>query len=306
MSLHPKLRSMIDLAADRPPMDELSIESIRSGDMTRFALVPKVEVGSVGDRVIKGKRGPLRVRIYHPPAGENWPVIVFFHGGGFVTCSIDTHDALCRQMCIRSQMIVVSVDYALAPEQKFPAAPDDCEAATLWVSENAESFGGDPRRMAVAGDSAGGALAAVTALRCRNIGLAHLKAQFLIYPVTDHPSAGMSSYLDRGVGFGLTAATMHWFWSQYLAKTDDATHPHASPNRAIDLSGLPPTYLVTAEYDPLRDEGTAFAANLREAGTATTHVHLSHANHGFMSWVGLIDMADNALQSGCDWLRATI
>jgi acetyl esterase len=308
MSIHPVIQAMLDRAANLPPLQTVPIAKIRDSDLARYAPVPRPAVGHVEDRTFPGPRGPVAIRTYHPAdAGKGaLPVIVFFHGSGFVICSIDTHDGLCRQLCNRSGMIVVSVDYALAPEQKFPAAPDDCLAATRWVAENAPAFGGDPARMVVAGDSAGGNLAAVTALRLRDGGGPSLRAQLLMYPVTDHYSAGTDSYRSRGTGYGLTAAAMEWFWDHYLSDPEQGANPYASPNRAASLSGLPPAYVITAEYDLLRDEGTAFARRLQSAGTPAILVNYPDANHGFMSWVGLIDTSDHALQAACDWLKATV
>jgi acetyl esterase len=308
MPLHPVIQTMLDKAANLPPLQSLPVATIRAGDLARYAPVPRPEVGQVEDRSCPGPRGPVAIRIYRPagPDAGPLPVIVFFHGSGFVICSIDTHDGLCRQLCNRSGMIVVSVDYALAPEQKFPAAPDDCLAATQWVAANAPGFGGDPARLVLAGDSAGGNLAAVTALRLRDSGGPAVRAQLLMYPVTDHYSAGMESYTSRGTGYGLTAAAMEWFWNHYLNDPSEGASPDASPNRAADLSGLPAAYVITAEYDLLRDEGAVFARRLQAAGTPAVLVNYSDANHGFMSWVGVIDTADHALQAACDWLKATV
>lgn len=306
MPLHPTLQAMVDKAAGLPPLHTLPVATIRAGDMARYAPVPRPAVASVQDRDIPGPRGALRVRIYRPGGQGNRPVVVFFHGSGFVICSIDTHDGLCRQICNRAGMVVVSVDYALAPEHPFPAAPEDCLAATLWVAQNAAEFGGDPARLVLAGDSAGGNLAAVTALRLRDSGGPAIAAQLLMYPVTDHPSAGMPSYAERGQGYGLTAAAMGWFWNHYLTDPAQGADPMASPNRAADLSRLPPAYVITAEYDPLRDEGAAFARRLAEAGNTVAHVNVPDANHGFLSWTGLIDTADTTLQAACDWLAARV
>lgn len=306
MPLHPTIQAMLEKAAALPPIHTLSVATIRAGYNDRFAPVPRPDVDSVEDQIIPGPRGGLSVRIYRPFEQGPLPVIVFFHGGGFVIFGIDTQDGLCRQLCNRSGMIVVSVDYALAPEHKFPAASNDCLAAALWAAKVAPSFGGDPERLVLAGDSAGGNLAAVTALRLRDSRGPDIRAQLLMYPVTDHPSAGMNSYQSRGNGYGLTAAAMEWFWDQYLNDPSEGSHPHASPHRASDLTRLPPAYVITAEYDPLRDEGAAFAHRLHAAGNPAVLVNYPDANHGFMSWVGLIDTSDRALQAACDWLRETV
>ncbi len=213
---------------------------------------------------------------------------------------------MCRQICHRAGTAVVSVDYRMAPEDPFPAAPDDCLVALRWVAAQAGSFGGDPARVAVAGDSAGGNLAAVTALRARDGGGPAVKAQMLIYPVTDHYSAGHGSYAGRGTGFGLTGDTMTWFWDLYLSDPAHASHPDASPLRAGSLSGLPPAYVVTAGYDLLRDEGEAYARTLRDAGVAVDEARYADMNHGFFAWVGLIDRSTEAMDAACAWLRRTL
>lgn len=304
--LHPMIRSMLDKAAGLPPMQTVPVDTIRAGDMARYAAVPRPEVAHVEDRHIDGPRGPVMVRIYRPDLSDGRPVIVFFHGSGFVICSVDTHDGFCRQMCLKTGMIVVSVDYALAPENKFPAGPDDALAATRWVAANAAQFGGDTSRIALAGDSAGGTMAAVTALRLRAQGGVPIAAQLLIYPVTDHYSAEHPSWRERGSGYGLTADGMRWFWDLYLNDPVEGAHPDASPARAEDLSGLPPAYIITAEYDLLRDEGEHFATRLETADVPVSRVRYPDVNHGFMNWVGLMDRSDEALDAACDWLRATI
>lgn len=306
MPLHPVIQRMLDKVAGLPPMHTFTPNEIRATDLARYAAVPRVEVGHVEDRLIPGPRGDLKVRIYRPDQSDNLPVMAFFHGSGFVICSIDTHDGLCRQICMRARMIVVSVDYALAPENKFPAAPNDCLAATQWVAQNAKSFGGDPSRLCVAGDSAGGNLAAVTALRIRDEGGPHIKAQLLIYPVTDYHTPGTPSYVERGNGYGLTADAMKWFWNHYLNEPSEGVHPHASPLRAKSLGGMPKTYIMTAEYDPLRDEGEIFADRLKQAGVETALVRYPDVNHGFISWVGIVDRSDEALDAACQWLCAKV
>ena len=312
-ALHPMLRSMLDAAAALPPVYEVPLADARAAALTRFRTgVPPDPVATVENRTIDGPTGPLAVRIYRPtgvplPA----PVTVFFHGGGFVICSLDTHDAMCRQICHRAGTVVVSVDYRMAPENPFPAAPDDCLAATRWAAREAAGFGGDPARLAVAGDSAGGNLAAVTALRARDENGPPIKAQLLVYPVTDHYGTGHMSYTERSTGFGLTGDTMRWFWDMYLGVEpgDAATHgahPHASPLRAERFAGLPPAYVVTAGFDPLHDEGDAFARQLRDAGVPVELARYADMNHGFFNWVGVIDRSTEAMDAACAWLRRTL
>jgi acetyl esterase len=266
------------------------------------ALAARPDVAHVEDRFISGPRGDIRIRIYRPNQEDGNQIVTYFHGSAFVICSIDTHDALCRHLCLRSNAVVVSVDYGLAPEDAFPAGPDDSLAATLWVAENAGTIGGDPQRLIVAGDSAGATMAIVTAMRARDSGGPPILAQFLIYPVTNYPDPAPPSYAERGEGCGLTAEAMHWGWDLYITNPDDRSHPFASPLLVEDLSNLPPAYIITAEYDLLRDEGQAFAKRLTEAGVQTEMIHYDDMNHGFMGNVGDLDRANEALDAACTWL----
>ena len=304
MPLHPFLQTMVDKAAALPPIQTVPLERLRATDVARFTTgVPKVELPSVEQLNMAGPGGPLALRIYKPSGENNLPVVVFFHGSGFVLCSLDSHDLICRQLGKASGAIIVSVDYRLAPEHKFPAASDDCLAATRWVGAHAKEFGGDPARIALAGDSAGGNLAAVTALRVRDQGGPALRGQLLVYPVTDHPSAPKASYQECGEGFGLTDAGMRWFWDLYLADNIDLTHPYASPLRADTLRGLPPAYVITAQYDVLRDEGELYAKRLTADGVDVKLERFTDMNHGFMFWVGVIEPATDAVMKSAAWLR---
>lgn len=303
MPLHPKLQSIVSASAELPPMETVPLEALRAGYEAQTALLARPDVALIEDRMIPGLRGDIRIRIYRPDMEEGHAVITYFHGSAFVICSIDTHDVICRHLCLASNAVVVSVDYGLAPEAPFPAGPDDSEAATRWTAENAANIGGDPARLIVAGDSAGATMAMVTALRLRAAGGPKLAAQLLIYPVTDFPDPEPPSYSERGQGCGLTANAMRWGWDLYIRKPEDRFHPDVSPLRIADLSGLPPTYVITAEYDLLSDEGKAFAARLSQAGVDTTLVHYDDMNHGFMGMVGLLDRADEAMAAAAEWLR---
>lgn len=306
MVLHPKLQAMLAKAAQLPALSSLTPAQIRAGDLARYAKVPIVDVAHVEDRWIAGPRGDIRIRIYRPDSASGHPIVTFFHGSGFVICSIDTHDGLCRQLCKRAHAVVVSVDYRLAPEHKFPAGPDDALAATRWVHANAVEIGGDPGQLIVAGDSAGATMALVTAIRLRDADSANASAivsgQILMYPVTNYPDPAPLSYVERGSGYGLSAADMHYFWGHYLNTPDEGTHPDASPLRTERLAGLPRTYIMTAEYDPLRDEGEQLAARLVAEGGNVVLSHYGDMNHGFMSWVGWLDRADEALDAACIWI----
>ena len=229
--------------------------------------------------------------------------MVFFHGSGFVVCSLDTHDGMCRNLCAGANCVVVSVDYRLAPEHKFPAATDDCLAATAWVARNASALGGDAGRIIVAGDSAGGNLAAVTALRARDEGGPALIGQMLIYPVTDYYQPGTPSMTENAEGFGLTREGMIWFWNHYVRSAGDGVHPHASPLRAPTLAGLPQALVVTAQYDPLRDEGEDYAEALDKVGVPVEMKRWAGMNHGFFFFPGIVDKATEAIDEACDWAR---
>jgi acetyl esterase len=242
------------------------------------------------------------VRIYTPEGAPPHPLLVFFHGGGFVICNVDSHDGTCRLLCNGAGCLVVSVDYRLAPEAKFPAAPEDCYAATCWAAENAAALGADPQRLAVAGDSAGGNLAAVVPLMARERGGPELAHQLLVYPVTNH-AFDTPSYQEHAEGGLLSRKMMIWFWQHYLEKPEDGQNPLASPLRASDLRGLPSATVITAEYDPVRDEGEAYAARLREAGVPTVLTRYDGMMHGFFSMSGFIDRAEEAVSQAAEALR---
>ncbi len=284
-----------------PPVETLPVETVRQGLRARFGLVPKPPVFQVTDRAAGD--GCPRLRIYRPHGRASAPVLVFFHGGGFVAGDIDTHDALCRALCNCAGAIVVSVDYALAPEHPFPAGLEDCIAAIRWVREHAGEFGGDPDRVALSGDSAGANLAIVSAIRLKRTEGHRFRAILAVYPVTDAPDRARGSYAERGTGFGLTAQAMIWFMDHYLGDAERATDPDVAPLRSTELSGLPPTYVITAEFDPLRDEGIAFAGKLADTGVDVVHAHKEDANHGFLSWAGADEPSKAGLDPACAWLR---
>ena len=304
MPVDPQLQPFLDAGAALPPFDALSVEEARA----RLKVYPLPgaradAVASAADRAIPGPGGPLGLRVYTPLGAGPFPLLVFFHGGGFVVCDLGTHDALCRNLCAGAGCVVASVDYRLAPEHRFPAAPDDCLAATRWAAEHAAELGADPARVAVGGDSAGGNLAAVTALRVRDEGGPRLAGQLLLYPTTDAEAAGMPSLVENAEGYGLTARDMAWFKGHYLADPVESADPRASPLRAAHLRGLPPALVHTAEYDPLRDEGEAYAARLREAGVPTAVSRCAGMIHGYLFFAGLVAAADAALDEACAWLR---
>lgn len=307
MPVDPQIQMLLDRSAALPPLHTLSVAEARAQFAARdFPGLRRPAVAGVTNRDMQGPGGALALRVYTPPGEGPFPLMVFFHGSGFVVCSLDTHDGICRNLCAGSGCVVVSVDYRLAPEHKFPAAVEDCLAATRWAAANASALGADPGRVIVAGDSAGGNLAAVTALRVRDEGGPGLAGQLLIYPVTDYYEPGTPSMTENAEGYGLTRAGMVWFWNHYLEDPKEGANPWASPLRAKDLGGLPPAMVVTAEYDPLRDEGEYYAERLREAGVPTRLKRWEGMNHGFFFWPGVVDRAGAAMDEACAWVQSIV
>ncbi|MFE6692092.1 alpha/beta hydrolase [Streptomyces sp. NPDC057743] len=261
------------------------------------------------DRTVPGPPDApaLPVRIYRPnaPAAGPRPLVVFCHGGGWVLCDLDTHDGLCRQLARRAGAVVVSVEYRRAPEDRFPAAAEDAYAATRWAVGHAAELGCDAARVAIAGDSSGGNLAAAVALMARDRTGPPLAAQVLLYPALDHRLAGRSA-ADYATGFFHTTAHMRWYWEQYLGPDGDPTHPYAAPGRAADLAGLPPALLVLPECDPLRDEGRAYGRALRRAGVPARVDEYPGAFHGFLGAAGVLPTVDDALDAVAQWLVGTL
>jgi acetyl esterase len=307
MPVDPQIQTLLTLRAALPELHTLSVPDARAQFAVRdFPGLRKPQIAGVVNRDMQGPAGSLPLRIYTPVGQGPFPLMVFYHGSGFVVCSLDTHDSMARNLCAGTGCVVVSVDYRLAPEAKFPAATDDCLAATRWAVDNAAALGADPSRVVIAGDSAGGNLAAVTALRIRDEGGPRLLGQLLIYPVTDYIEPGTPSMTENAEGYGLTRAGMAWFWDHYLADKADGLHPHASPFRANNLSGLPPALVVTAEYDPLRDEGEYYADRLQQAGVPTQMKRWDGMNHGFFFWPGVVDRAGQAMDEACAWVRSLL
>jgi acetyl esterase len=261
--------------------DALPVSAIRQGFDALAAAAARDAVAEVMDLALPGPAGAIRARLYRPVARRRLPALVYFHGGGFVTGSIESHDPLCRTLANASGAAVLSVDYRLAPEHPFPAATDDCLAA-LRAAAAGSVPGIDPGRLAVAGDSAGGNLAAVTALRCRDEGGPELRHQTLFYPVIDR-RFDTPSYLENAEGYLLSRRMMMWFWDKY-GPPSLADDPRACPIRAEKLAGVAPATVITAEYDPLRDEGEAYAVRLREAGVPTQLRRYDGMIHGFVSF----------------------
>lgn len=284
-----------------PPFEEMTPEEARETFTAGFA-APTTGLTTLEDITIPGPGGPLALRIHRPRVEGPLPVLVFFHGGGWVVGNFHTHDFVCEELANRTPCIVVSVDYRLSPETRFPGPVDDCYAATEWASSNAAALGAKPGPVAVGGDSAGGHLSAAVALRARDKGLP-LALQLLIYPVTD-AACDSASYTEFGDGFMLTRPAMLWFWEHFLGPDGDPNHPEASPLRAKDLAGVAPAYVLTAECDVLRDEAEVYADRLRAAGVAA-HLHRFPGQiHGFATVVGAFDATAVAQELLADALRS--
>src|SRR5213594_4621978 len=306
MPLDPEAKALLEqMTAVVRPFDELSVEEARAAIATLSAAAGEGEaVARVENRTVPGPRGEIPVRVYTPEGRAPFPVLVYFHGGGWVIGNLETHDGLCRHLANAAGALVVSVDYRLAPEHPFPAPGEDAYTATRWVAANAAVIGGDARRIAVGGDSAGGNLAAVVSLMARDRGGPPLVFQLLVYPVTDTPSANTASYRENAEGYFLTAKMMHWFWNHYCGKKPDLSDPYLCPLRARDLKRLPPALVITAEFDPLRDEGEAYAARLREADVPVTSKRYPGMIHGFFGMGAVLTQARAATKEAAEALRA--
>jgi acetyl esterase len=301
MSVDPHLAALLTMMAEAvPPMHEgtpaagrAQFRALTHGTRTPERLVP---VASTEERTVPGADGELRARVYRPEGEGPFPTVAFFHGGGWVIGDLDTHDNLARNVCRGSRAVVIAVDYRLAPEHPFPAAAEDAVAAARWVAAHLDELGGDTR-LAVAGDSAGGNLAAVVAQALRADGTP-LAGQFLIYPAVD--SAGeYPSRAENARGYFLEQPTMEWFYGHYAGAWEDAKDPRLSPLHGADLSGLPPAVIVTAEYDPLRDEGEAYGEALRAAGGTAEVRRYDGMIHGFFDMGNVSPAAQAAIEESC-------
>jgi acetyl esterase len=299
--LHPQTRALLDLIEQLglPEVHTLSPIAARAAYRDRRAATqpaPPV-VAQVQELRASGPLGPIPLRLYRPLGSEPAavrPVLVYFHGGGWVIGDLDTHDTLCRELANSADCVVISVDYRLAPEHRFPAAVTDCIAATGWIHDHAEELRIDPLRLAVGGDSAGGNLAAVVSIDARDRADRPIMYQLLIYPATDQ-HGGTPSQLANGQGYLLTRETMDYFVGHYIADRAAYDDWRASPLLHPDLSKLPPALVLTAGFDPLLDEGAAYARRLTDAGSPASYVCFPRQIHGFITMGKIVDEASTAI-----------
>ena len=313
MPVDPKLQTILDAAKalGRKPLELQSPEEARAERaemMARFVPMPEYATVRVEERAIVTEGREIPVRVYTPPKeDEPLPTVVYFHGGGWVACTLETHDPICRALAMEVEMVVVSVGYRLAPEDKFPAGLEDCRMATEWVAAHPDEFGGDGKRVMVGGDSAGGTMATVVALQLRDRGMKGLAGQILIYPITAYYDPPTASYLENAEGYGLTRKGMIWFWNHYLNDESERNDFRVAPMQAASLAGLPRAFLVTAEYDVLRDEGQAYAKRMAEAGVDVTQVFVEGMNHGFMTLATefpFLPQGKKVLRKIAEWVAA--
>ncbi|MBU1443581.1 MAG: alpha/beta hydrolase [Gammaproteobacteria bacterium] len=299
--LHPQARALLDLMEERgvPPTHTLSPADARAFYRERRTVTqpePRA-VAEVRELSAPGPLGPIPLRFYRPMDSDSTaalPVLVYYHGGGWVIGDLDTHDTLCRDLASQSGCAVVAVDYRMGPEHRFPAAVNDVIAATRWVSQQGRSLGIDPARLAVGGDSAGGNLAAVVAIAARDAGDLPIAFQLLVYPATDM-RRGHASHTTNGAGYLLTRETIGYFHDHYIADPQHDLDWRASPMLHVDLKGLPPALVLTAGYDPLRDEGLDYARALTDAGNRASYLCFERQIHGFITMGRVIDEANTAV-----------
>ncbi|MFV8052579.1 alpha/beta hydrolase [Mycobacterium sp. 48b] len=307
MNVDPEIAGLLPLLnSGFPAVETMSGAEARAAVRSRYRAPDHPQpIGAVEDRTIPGPEGDVPVRIYWPETSSDVPspVVLFAHGGGFVFCDLDTHDDLCRSLSNRVGAVVVSVGYRLAPESRWPAAADDVYTALRWIAVTAGELGADAAKIVVAGDSAGGNLAAVTAILARDRRGPAVACQALLYPVIA-ADFGTESYRRFETGYYNTRAAMAWYWDQYVPDASDRSHPHASPLRA-DLAGLPPAVVVTAGFDPLRCEGEDYAEALANQGVPVVHRSFDGAIHGFMTMPALA-LAGAARRQVCADIRAVL
>ncbi|MGW5335241.1 alpha/beta hydrolase [Streptomyces bauhiniae] len=297
-TLDPQAQALVDAAAASglPPVHTLPPHEARQRMRSAFLQGAPEQIEHVQDFGIPAEHGDIPVRLYHPDPTQTLPLVLFFHGGGWTVNDLDTHDRLCILLAKGSGSAVVSVDYRRAPEHKYPAAFEDAWAALQWVSEGRPELKADLERIAVAGDSSGGTLAAALTLKARDQGGPSIAQQLLFYPVADYLDPPTDSYVARASGYSLNLPFMEWSWDNYLPEDWSRDDGHLFPLRARSLRDLPPALVLTAEFDPLRDEGIAYAERLRTEGVPTEHWHYDDQMHGFAMQTRTITRARKAVE----------
>ncbi|MGC9171020.1 MAG: alpha/beta hydrolase [Thermoproteus sp.] len=310
MPLDPQIRQLLKALREAPLPVQMSVQELRKAVEEQhkpLVAAAREPVAETRDVQIPAQGGSIRARVYVPRKAQGLPLVLYYHGGGFVFGNVETHDHICRRLSRQADAVVVSVDYRLAPEHKFPTAVLDAYAALRWAAENAHEFGADPGKIAVAGDSAGGNLAAVVSILDRDSGERLVKKQVLIYPVVNMTGVPTKSVAEYGAAEDafLSLDMMAWFGRQYLAKPEDAFDIRASPILA-DLAGLPPALVIAAEYDPLRDEDELYAFKMRAAGSRATAAVFSGMVHGFVSFYPLVDAGREALDLAAASIKSSL
>lgn len=304
MPLHPLFQTMLQTSQTAPPAHTLPLDVIREANLAMLPMLGEPEpVHNICDRVVPVQNGAINIRIYTPDGQGDFPVLLTIHGGGWVAGSLAVFDHISRALANRIGCIVVSIEHRLAPENKFPIPLLDCFAAARWVAEHINEFGGDSTRMAVLGESAGGNIAAALALLARDRGGPGFVYQVLVNPALDYPEPGSESMNQFGKGYGLTQIDILWCLQQYMAGENDLHDPYFLPLRSSNLHELPPALILTAEYDPLRDDGQAYAERLQAAGVPATAICIEGVIHGFFLLTKLIEPANQALEIVAEGLR---
>ena len=310
MPMHPQVAGLLQqmAASGGKGFHQMEVAECRQTFGGLLASLPPsaAKIAGVANRRIPGPAGELGVRVFTPEGAGPFPVLSYFHGGGFVIGDVNTHDAVCRELCAGANVVVVAVDYRPGPEHKFPAAPDDCEATVRWVAANAASIKGDASRLAVGGDSAGGNLATVVAQRLRDSNGPRLAAQLLVYPVARLDGVDTQSMVENANGYLLEKADMQWFRGHYLAKDADGTNPYASPILAKSLAGLPPALVQVCEFDPLRDEGRDYADALKKAGVPVVFSLHEGTIHGTFNFFSILEPGRRMIDEAARWLKETL
>lgn len=305
MPLDPQLEAMFANQPEWPPIRTIPVAALREAVRSSSIQLPPpaVSLASIADRTIAGPNGEIPVRIYTPEGKGPFPVTAYFHGGGFVVGDLDTQDMIARGLAAGAETIVVSVDYRLAPEHKFPAAFEDCWAATQWAAAHAAELGGDPALIAVAGDSAGGVLASACALLARDAGAPRIAAQINWYGPGIHPIPEEGSALEFANGPVLRLEDAHYFWELHIKDESDYDDFRASPMKATSHQGLAPAFIASAECDPIRDAVEAYAPVLEKAGVEVQVKRYPGMVHGFVSWIGFLPGAQEAMADACAFAK---